>query len=147
MVLQRDPELEQFAREEGRRAFRDRDVAWLQAHTSTDPSVLTVGTDPGEVFRGYDAVVATMREVFETWPDGAPEPPRPEVEAYRVGDIGWSIAFGTFTMPDGTSFPSRSMTIYQRENDVWKVLHNVFSLGVPNELLVPGSPLAQQVIA
>src|SRR5204862_3289314 len=60
MTIRRSAELEEFGRR-ARQAFEERDNPWLEEHTASG-DVLAFGTDPGEGFRGRDAVLGLTAE-------------------------------------------------------------------------------------
>ena len=142
----RSPELEEFARL-GRRKFEEGDAAWFD-RTTAHGDIASFGTAPGEESRGREDVLRlTIDEISEmdaaAGVDIARDQPADEfaVEAYQAGDAGWIVTHDSFRLPDGTTFSNRVITVAVRDDEGWKTVLTASQLLVPNELLVPGSPL------
>jgi hypothetical protein len=150
ITVERSPELEDFARE-GRRRFEAGDHAWFEETTGFG-EVSSFGTAPDEQSRGREAVLAlTIEQVREmnatiglalaaAEDDAGVED---VFEAYRAGDAGWIVTHGRFTFDDGTWVANRVVSVVVRdpESGDWKSVLTASQLLVPNELLLPGSPL------
>jgi hypothetical protein len=148
ITVDRSPELEEFARE-GRRRFEAGDTAWFE-QTTAHGEVSSFGTAPEEQSRGRDAVLALtteqIREMNETagLDIAAPEGVNEDlVEAYQAGDVGWIVTHGRFTFEDGSWTANRVVSVVIRDADEggWKSVLTASQLLVPNDLLLPGSPL------
>jgi hypothetical protein len=65
------------------------------------------------------------------------------VEAYEAGDAGWIVTHDRHTLDDGSWVAHRNVTIVVRDRDGggWKRVLTASQLLVPNDLLLPGSPL------
>jgi len=150
ITVERSPELEEFARE-GRRRFEAGDHAWFDKTTGFG-EVSSFGTAADEQSRGREAVLAlTIEQVREmneaaglaitTAEDGEGE--EDVVEAYRAGDSGWIVTHGRFAFDDGSWVANRVVTVVVRdpESGEWKSVLTASQLLIPNELLLPGSPL------
>ena len=149
LTVNRSPELEEFARE-GRRRFEAGDQAWFE-HTTAQGEVSSFGTAADEQARGREAVLAlTMEQIREMnaaagltidADDGTED--EDVVEAYQAGDAGWIVTHGRFTFEDGSWAANRVVTVVVRDTDNggWKSVLTASQLLVPNELLLPGSPL------
>lgn len=144
MAIRRSTELVEFAAR-ARKAFEERDNDWYEKHTASG-DVLAFGTDPGEIFRGRDAVLGlTIDEIAEINERAGIKVEFDETEAYEAGDAGWIVMHGRFVLTDGTSIPVRNLIVVIREDGVWKTGMRSVSLAIPDDLLTPGSPLATAV--
>ena len=148
VTSKRSPELEEFARE-ARRRFIAGDDAWF-AQTTAHGDVSSFGTAPEEESRGREAVLAlTMEQINEMNSAGGleladvEEPAGDAVEAYEAGDAGWIVTHDRFTLDDGSWVANRIVTVVvrDREGAGWKTVLTASQILVPNELLLPGSPL------
>ena len=83
-------------------------------------------TDPNAVRKVLDELVRVYREMGMQYVPG-------DALAYAEGDIGWVIDQPTFRTADGKEAPARATTIFRREGDVWKMVHQHVSLAVPND--------------
>lgn len=147
--VERSPELEEFARE-GRRRFEAGDTAWFE-QTTAHGEVGSFGTAPEEQSRGRDAVLALTTEQIREVNEAAgldiavPEEAGAEevVEAYQAGAVGWIVTHGRFTFEDGSWAANRVVNVVIRDpdDDRWKSVLTASQLLVPNDLLLPGSPL------
>jgi hypothetical protein len=149
ITADRSPELEEFARE-GRRRFEAGDTAWFE-QTTAYGEVSSFGTAPEEQSRGREAVLALtmeqIREMNETSgldiaaaDEGGEED---VVEAYQAGDVGWIVTHGRFTFEDGSWTANRVVSVVVRDPDGggWRSVLTASQLLVPNDLLLPDSPL------
>jgi hypothetical protein len=148
VTVHRSPELEEFARE-GRRRFGAGDAAWFE-RTTAYGEVSSFGTAPEEQSRGREEVLTlTMEQVREMNEAAGLDVAAPEegeedvVEAYQAGDVGWIVTHGRFTFEDGSWTANRVVSVVVRdpEGDGWKSVLTTSQLLVPNELLLPDSPL------
>ena len=145
MTIRRSAELEEFGRR-ARQAFEERDNPWLEEHTASG-DVLAFGTDPGEVFRGRDAVLGlTAEDIAEINERAGITVEFDETEAYEAGDAGWIVMHGRFVLADGSSIPVRSLIVVVREDGEWKAGIRAVSVTAPNDLRTPGSPLATTAV-
>lgn len=149
VTVHRSRELEEFARE-GRRRFETRDTAWFE-ETTAHGEVSSFGTAPDEQSRGRDEVLAlTMDQIGELNEAAGLDIAAPEeggeedvVEAYQAGDVGWIVTHGRFTFEDGSWTANRVVSVVVRDPEAggWKSVLTASQLLVPNELLLPDSPL------
>jgi hypothetical protein len=148
VAIKRSSELEEFARERRRRLVAG-DGAWFE-QTTAHGEVISFGTAPDEQLRGREAVLAfTMEQINEmSTAEGlavtdAEEAEGDSVEAYEAGDAGWIVTHDRHTLDDGSWVAHRNVTVVVRDRDGggWKRVLTASQLLVPNELLVPGSPL------
>lgn len=102
-------------------------------HLSGFSEVSSIGTDPDEWDVGREAVA----RAFETERQARGGQPLPatvgDPEAWAEQDFGWVIDRPVFRLPNGQEQRFRLTVICHRENGEWKVLHQHFSIGVPNE--------------
>ena len=143
MEVRRSAELAELA-EEGQRAWRRGDSQWFAAHMA-DGEVAAYGTAPEEVWRGREQLLALdrdrVRELNEEVGIVDEETAR-KVETYQVGDTGILVTHTSFLLEDGSSIPLRSMTVLAREDGTWKTMVSATHVLVANELVGPGSPIA-----
>jgi hypothetical protein len=149
VTVHRCPELEEFARE-GRRRFEAGDTAWFE-QTTAHGEVSSFGTAPDEQSRGRDKVLAlTMDQIGELNEAAGLDIAAPEeggeeeaIEAYQAGDVGWIVTHGRFRFEDGSWIANRVVSVVVRDPEAggWKSVLTASQLLVPNELLLPGSPL------
>jgi len=148
VTVERSQELEEFARE-GRRRFEAGDEGWF-AETTAHGEVGSFGTAAEEQSRGRDAVLALTMEQVREMNDaagldisGPGEADDDVVEAYRAGDVGWIVTHGRFTFEDGSWVANRVVSVVVRDpsDGGWKSVLTTSQLLVPNELLLPDSPL------
>ena len=141
MEVIRSPELEERARE-SHAAFEARDQEWF-THSLGEGEVIGFGTAPEEIFRGRDAILGlTIEEIADLNERAGVKLEIDETEAYEAGDAGWILTHARFVLSDGSSVPTRSLTVVFRENGKWKTGISGISVVVGNELLTPGSPIA-----
>jgi hypothetical protein len=151
ITVKRSPEIEREA-VQARSAYRSGDTAWVERHLAHG-EVQSYGTAPGEVWSGRDAVLGlTHARVRELNDDAClvDDPDAEEyttVEGFEAGDTAWLVAHSRFLLPDGSSVPLRGITILARDGDDWVSVHGSTHVLVPNELLVPGSPLATAAVS
>jgi len=142
MGIQRSSELEQLAHEV-HAAWERGDDKWFSAHLSSDNPIM-LGSAPEEEMRGTDAVgVATAREIANR-DSYSFKPTAPRViDARESGDFGWALVGTRWEFEDGSYIPVRGLTIFHREDGVWKAIIGLTAPAFSNELLRPGSPVAQ----
>jgi class 3 adenylate cyclase/ketosteroid isomerase-like protein len=101
------------------------------------------GTDPTEVFTDPARLERYTRAEFETM--GGPWPFGPaEVDAWRDGDVGWATVQGE--VRGEAPIAMRVSFVFRLERDEWKIVHQHWSVGVPNEDLL-GVRLPLEVLA
>jgi hypothetical protein len=147
VTVERSENLEEFARE-GRRRFEVGDEAWF-GETTAHGEVGSFGTAPEEQSRGREAVLAlTIGQIREMSKAAGLDRVGDEAdddvfEAYQAGDTGWIVTHGRFTFEDGSWVANRIVSVVVRDSDDggWKSVLTTSQVLVPNELLLPGSPL------
>jgi ketosteroid isomerase-like protein len=118
-------------------------VAWFEAATAGDSSLVAahvsqadgtrlIGSDPGEVFKGGEAVAAFLKGEVDGAGGQATFSPE-ETEAFREGSVGWATTQLTITMPDGRYVSPRWSAVFHLEDGVWKFVQTHASIGVPND--------------
>ncbi len=60
--------------------------------------------------------------------EGGPAP-----SCWEEGTVGFAVDEPRFVMPDGSFLATRMTGVLHRENDIWKIVHLHFSVGVPDE--------------
>jgi len=141
MEVNRSPELEERARE-SHAAFEARDNDWFRRSLG-EGQVIAFGTAPDEVFRGREAILGlTVDEIAELNERAGIKLEIDETEAYEAGDAGWILTHAHFVLSDGSSVPTRSLTVVFREDGEWKTGISGISVVVGNDVLTPGSPIA-----
>ena len=150
VTVTRSTELEEFARD-ARLRFETGDVAWFE-QTTAYGEVGGFGTAEEERATGRDEILAlTKAQIAEMHKTSgldivAPEAnavPDDVMEGYVAGDVGWVVTHGRFTFEDGSWTANRIVSVLVRdpEDGGWKSVLTTSQVLVPNELLLPGSPL------
>jgi ketosteroid isomerase-like protein len=115
------------------------ELSFFERHVSRQEGAVFVGTDPGEVWEGFEAILEALRAQAEAMGGGGLEIVPGQMRACREGNVGWVIDLGSsFRLPDGTEIPVRSTVIFHREEGEWKSVHGHSSIGVGNEELFGG---------
>ena len=142
MTVHPSSELEQLA-QEAHAAWERGDGEWFKAHLSAhDPIML--GTAPEEEMIGTNAVDESTSEELAHRDRYAFKATAPRIiDARESGDIGWTLAESRWEFEDGSYVPVRGLTVHHREEGVWKLIAAVAAPAIANELLRPGSPIAQ----
>ena len=66
--------------------------------------------------------------------------------AYLVGDVDAAaerLSLGRIRYDDGSEIPLRTTTVLHRSEGDWKIVQTMASVPVPEDLLEPGSPIAE----
>jgi SnoaL-like protein len=143
MAIERAPELEKLA-EETFEAYKRGDIEAIERTTSRHESSTAVGTDPTEVWHGFDEIIENLRtEIASQGEEAGFESVQIERRGYREGDTGWVSIEGKFRLADGTEIPTRGLAVLHREDGEWKYVHYLYSVAVPNSALEAGSPIAE----
>lgn len=149
VTARRSVELEALA-EESRRRFRAGDNEWFAAHTAHG-EVIAFGSAPEEIWRGRDAVLGLTIEHIRAMNESAglveEASSEAETEGYEAGDTGWIVSHGHFRLTDGSTVPTRAISLCVRDDGEWRFVLSGVGVVVPNELVAPGSPLAGQAMA
>jgi hypothetical protein len=89
-------------------------------------ATVVIGTAPGEWVADRDQ----MRFGFET--EGIELTPADPV-AWAEGSLGFVLDRPQFQLPDGSRIDARVTAVLRLEDEVWRVVHSHFSVGVPDE--------------
>jgi uncharacterized protein (TIGR02246 family) len=108
------------------------DASLVEAHVSRNEATRLIGSDPGEVFKGGDAVAEFLTGEVEGAGGHATFEPR-DIEAFSEGAVGWATTHITITMPDGKHVTPRWSAVLHQEDGVWKFVQTHASIGVPND--------------
>lgn len=129
--MERSPEIERLVLDWFAAATRG-DPSLVAAHVSPGEGTRLIGSDPGEVFSGGEAVAAFLRGEVEG--AGGRATFRPEgTEAFSEGSVGWATTRVTILLPDGKHVSPRWSAVFHREGGVWKFVQTHASFGVPND--------------
>jgi hypothetical protein len=149
ITVTRSTELEEWARE-ARRRFEAGDSAWFE-ETTAYGDVGGFGTAEEERSIGRDEVLALTKSQIDEMheasgldmAEAAENPDEDLMEGYQAGDVGWIVTHGRFTFEDGSWTANRIVSVVVRdaEDGGWKSVLTTSQVLVPNELLLPGSPL------
>lgn len=142
MTVQPSTELEQLA-QDAHAAWERGDDEWFKAHLSAHNPIM-LGSAPEEEMIGADAVTEGTTEELSNRDQYAfkATPPR-IIDARESGEIGWMVTESRWEFEDGSYVPVRGLTVVHREDGVWKLIAAVAAPAISNELLRPGSPIAQ----
>ena len=137
------PELAELSRQ-WQEAFQAGDESFAPEHTGHG-EVTMFGSAPGEVFRGRDEILALTpaRSKAINEEAGLSSEPDSQVEreAWECGDTGWVVVHGNWRTADGSTIPTRGITVYARDEDgSWQAVCGAAHVLVPNEALTPESP-------
>jgi hypothetical protein len=94
----------------------------LVSHEAT----VVIGTAPGEWVADRDQ----MRFGFET---ECIELTPADPIAWAEGSLGFVLDRPQFQLPDGSRIDARVTAVLRLEDEVWRVVHSHFSVGVPDE--------------
>ena len=142
MTVQPSSELEQLA-QEAHAAYERGDDEWFKAHLSAHNPIM-LGSAPDEQMIGADAVTESTTEELANRDQYAFKamPPR-IIDAREAGELGWVLTESRWEFEDGSYVPVRGLTVVHREDGGWKLIAAVTAPAISNELLRPGSPIAQ----
>jgi hypothetical protein len=105
------------------------DVAVLERHTSRQPGVAFLGTDPDEWWTDLESLRRALAGQVEAGIEVIPGEPL----AYEEGDWGWAVDRHLRFRIGEREQPFRMSAVYRREDGVWRMVHFHSSLGVPND--------------
>ena len=105
------------------------DAEFLARHTSRQPGIAFLGTDPDEWWTDLAGLTRALAAQRQAGVGVAPGEPL----AYREGDVGWAVDRGLRFRVGDQEFPFRLSVVYRREDGAWKMVHFHSSVGVPNE--------------
>jgi len=104
-----------------------------------DDSATYIGTDPSEVWYGYEQIKENVEENFKTY--GKWTVMSKNLQVYKHGDTAYftdevelSARFGGSSIADD----ARMSGVLVFQNGAWKIAQVHFSFGIPNQELLPG---------
>ena len=118
-------------------AFKRGDHDVFLARYTYAPGLTMFGTDASEYVTDRDSFAEYMRAQFSLV-GGSPFG-EPKIEAWVEGQIGWTVVRSTVTA-GAVEHDLRVTTIFRLEQDEWRVVHEHWSVGTPNEETI-GVPL------
>jgi ketosteroid isomerase-like protein len=118
-------------------------VAWFEAVTKGDPSLVAthvspsdmtrlIGSDPSEVFTGGEAVSAFLAGEVAGAGGHATFTPT-DIEAFREGNVAWATTQLTISIPERGQVSPRWSAVLRFEDETWKFVQTHASIGVPND--------------
>ena len=129
--MERSPELEGLV-SRWFAAATGGDASVVDELVSADPGTCLIGSDPGEWFRGGEAVAGFLRgEVTNA--GGQVQFSTEGTEAFVEGTVGWASTNLTITLPDGGHVSPRWTSVFHREADQWRFVQTHASIGVSND--------------
>jgi hypothetical protein len=126
-------------------AFRAGDDSFAAEHTGHGEVSMLGSAPEDEAFRGREAILALTSERAKQINEeaGLSTDPDPDLqrEAWEAGDTGWVVTHGNWHLADGSTVPTRGITVYSRDEDgSWQAVFSAAHVLVPNEALRPDSP-------
>ena len=119
------------------------DLSFFDRLVSRQEGAVFIGTDPNELWEGFEALREALRAQGEAMADAGLEIVPGQLRAYREGSVGWVVDPGSsFRLLDGPEIPIRGTAIFHREDGEWKLVHGHSSIGVRNEELFGGDVTA-----
>ena len=119
-------------------AMTSGDLAFLERHLSRQPNTVSIGTDPGEWWVGFETIVRIAHAQYQEMGGGMPSVKvvNTDPQAFQEGMVGWVADHPTFEMPGGIQIASRLTAVLHQEDGVWKIVQQHISTGVRNEDLL-----------
>jgi hypothetical protein len=96
-------------------------IEFTEDYISRADGVLTIGSDPGEWYEGYEAILNWTKALADSL--GQIKIEIKYIKAYSEGTMGWAVGGITMKMPDGTEGGLITTGVFQLENGNWKVVH------------------------
>ena len=113
------------------KAYEQGDADFWVNIVAQQEDALVIGSSPNEVFKGYDTIVKMLKE---DW--GAKKPftvTMLDIQAFSEGTVGWYVVKSIYKYDNGSELPLRINGVMHKENGVWKLLLQNFTLEVPND--------------
>jgi class 3 adenylate cyclase/ketosteroid isomerase-like protein len=101
--------------------YHDMAEGRLSDRLSMSPDAAFVGTGPGEVWIGGDAIRTALQVQNEEF--GLVTLVPGSIRAYEEGTVGWAFDESTVILPDGTPLLTRLTFVLHRENGEWRIVH------------------------
>lgn len=114
------------------------DMAFLERQISRLPDTISIGTDPGEWWVGFDTIMRISRAQYQEMGGDMPSMKfvNADPQAFTEGTVGWVADHPTVDMPGGIQIPTRITAVFHLEGGEWKLVQQHFSVGVRNEDLL-----------
>lgn len=96
-------------------------IAFTETYISRMDGVLVVGSDPGEWFEGYEAILKWTVSLAEILSQAKIE--IKYIKAYSEGTMGWAVGESTIKIPDGPEATLVTTGVFHQENGSWKIVH------------------------
>jgi ketosteroid isomerase-like protein len=97
------------------------------------------GTDPSEIWYGFDQIKENLEENFRTY--GKWNIMSKNLRVHKTGDMAVfsdEVELSARFQESSIAEDARMSGVLVRENGEWKILQAHFSLGIPNSELLPG---------
>jgi class 3 adenylate cyclase len=111
-------------------AFKRGDLEVFLARYSFAPGLTMFGTDATEYVNDRDSFAAYMRTQFALV-GGSPFG-EARIEARVEGQVGWTVVRSSVTT-GSVEHDLRVTTIFRLEQDEWRIVHEHWSVAIPNE--------------
>ena len=130
--MERSAELEDLTRELYA-AVSNGDAGFFEQHLSRGESCVVIGTAPDEWWEDYASALGPIRKQMASV--GAElELVEGNVRAFRSGKVGWVADRPTIKLGDQAVL-CRHTSVFEREDDGWRIVQHHFSIGVANEVV------------
>jgi hypothetical protein len=126
---------ESTAVRDGLRTFYERfsahDPDGFASVIAAEPGVSVIGTGPGEGEANRESWISSYRSFITEL--GLRLEAGPNPQAWSEGTVGFARDEPRFVMPDGSYLPTRLTAVLRLEDEIWKIVHLHFSVGVADE--------------
>ncbi len=102
-----------------------------------EEGALVIGTAPDDWEEGRERWISAAETLLREM-QGMRVVAGDELRGYEEGSMGWIADRPSIVLPDDTTIPARLTSVVRWEEGEWKLVHNHFSFGVPDEELVSG---------
>ncbi len=109
------------------------DIGEIENLFSQKDGVIAIGSDPAEMWAGYNAIVRAFTEQLQS--SGARQIQTGEISAWVEGTVGWASELRTIRRSKGQAMSIRHTFVLHTENGRWKIVQMHVSIGVPNDEL------------
>jgi ketosteroid isomerase-like protein len=118
-------------------AFDQGETDSLLGVLSREQGALVIGTAPEEWWDTPEAAAGGYQMTVDLARSGNWRVRPGDVEAFEEGSVGWVADQPVIAMPDGQEQSMRSTAVFHREDGGWKAVQWHFSVGLPNEEVLP----------
>lgn len=128
-MVKPSPEIEAIVR----RLLAAREIGDIEVSNrlwSDSEYLVSVGTDEHEWNFGRSELVGITNAQWRESPSSKVDAVR--LYAFEHGEVGWAVTEQKRTMPSGRIVAFRQTLIFMLEAGAWKIVHNHFSVPVPN---------------